>query len=147
MGSVLSASLGFDAITRDDLIELGFRPHRPKVYAGPQRPTCYITGEPNSFIKDLVVWQNPGSPIGNMIVGRFQLVVTFPKMLSPDGGPVAVLTRKLLMREIYAQLGNNKYSKSCEVEVTDDKNEIVNLNCDLQTLKTMMDENYLRSLI
>lgn len=131
MGSLLSASLGFDAITKDDLIELGFRPHRP---------ISYVFGEPNSFITDLVVWQNPGSPIGNKIVGRFQLVVTFPRMLSPDGGPVAVLTRKLLVRELW----DNKYKESYEA---DDKHEIVELNCDLQTLKTMMDENYLRSLI
>lgn len=40
MGSLLSASLGFDAITKDDLIELGFSPYKP---------ISFIFGEPYAF--------------------------------------------------------------------------------------------------
>ena len=40
MGALLSASLGFDAITKDDLIELGFSPYKP---------ISFIFGEPYAF--------------------------------------------------------------------------------------------------
>jgi hypothetical protein len=50
-----------------------------------------------------------------------------------------VLTRKLFIRRIAS---NNEL----EWEL-DNKNAIVKTVCDLSTLKTMMDESYLRSLI
>ena len=124
MGSILSASLGFDAITKDDLIELGFSPYRP---------ISFVFGEPYAFKKDLVVFKYPGDRRENKIIDRFQLIVTFPRTTKPaDGNPVAVLTRKLF-REGGWQLDN--------------ENAIVELDCDLGTLTAMMDENYLRSLI
>lgn len=127
MGSLLSASLGFDAITKDDLIGLGFRPYRP---------ISKVFGEPRTFEIELVVTNVNKYSInrkGNKVVGRFQLIVDFPRTLSPNGNPVAVLTRILL-----GNGGGNVY---------DNENSIVELDCDLPTLKTMMDENYLRSLI
>ena len=126
MGSLLSASLGFDAITKDDLIELGFRPYRP---------ISFVFGEPYAFKHDLVVYKDPNPRPANKIIGSFQLIVTFPRTTKPaDGNPVAVLTRKL-------PAGHN-YNY-----VLDNENAIVGLDCDLSTLKTMMDDNYLRSLI
>ena len=131
MGSLLSTSLGFDTITRDDLIELGFSPYKP---------ISYIFGEPYEFKIDLAVFEHPGGPIvGNKIVDRFQLIVTLSRELNPDSDPVAVLTRKLFIRRIAS---NNEL----EWEL-DNKNAIVKTVCDLPTLKAMMDENYLRSLI
>lgn len=124
MGSLLSASLGFDAITRDDLIELGFRPYRP---------ISFVFGEPYAFSRDFVIYRYPDPRWGNTIAGRFQLIVTFPRTTKPaDGNPVAVLTRKILGEDGW---------------VLDNKNAIVEMDCDLPTLKTMIDENYLRSLI
>lgn len=124
MGSLLSASLGFDTITRDDLIELGFRPYRP---------ISFVFGEPYAFKIDLVVYKYHDPRWGNTIAGRFQLIVTFPRTTKPaDGNPVAVLTRKIL--------GEDEWR-------LDNKNAIVEMDCDLPTLKTMIDENYLRSLI
>lgn len=124
MNSILSTSLGFDAITKNDLLELGFRPYRP---------ISKVFGEPKMFEIELVVFKYPGDHKGNKIVSRFQLIVDFPRTLSPNGNPVAVLTRILL-----GGGGGNVY---------DNENSIVALDCDLPTLKTMMDENYLRSLI
>lgn len=124
MGSILSASLGFDAITKDDLIELGFSPYRP---------ISFVFGEPYAFKRDLVVFKYPGNHRENKIVDRFQLIVTFPRTTKPaDGNPVAVLTRKIF--------GKGGWE-------LDNKNAIVELDCDLPTLKSMMDENYLGSLI
>lgn len=133
MGSLLSASLGFDTITRDDLLELGFSPYGP---------TSHIFGEPYEFKIDLAVFEHPGGPIvGNKIVDRFQLIVTFPRAwgVDMDGDPVAVLTRKLFIH-------GTSSNKAFEWEL-DNKNAVVKTVCDLSTLKTMMDENYLRSLI
>lgn len=124
MGSLLSASLGFDAITKDDLLELGFSPYRP---------ISFVFGEPYAFKRDLVVFKYPDDHRENKIVDRFQLIVTFPRTTKPaDGNPVAVLTRKIF--------GKGEWK-------LDNKNAIVELDCDLSTLKSMMDENYLRSLI
>lgn len=124
MGSLLSASLGFDTITRDDLIELGFRPYRP---------ISFVFGEPHAFKIDLVVYKYHDPRWGNTIAGRFQLIVTFPRTTKPvDGNPVAVLTRKIPGEDGWR---------------LDNKNAIVEMDCDLPTLKTMIDENYLRSLI
>jgi hypothetical protein len=124
MGSLLSASLGFDAITKDDLLELGFSPYRP---------ISFVFGEPYAFKRDMVVYKHPGNHRGNKIVDRFQLIVTFPRTTkSASGNPVAVLTRKIF--------GKGGWE-------LDSKNAIVELDCDLPTLKSMMDENYLESLI
>lgn len=124
MGSLLSTSLGFDAITRDDLLELGFSPYKP---------ISFIFGEPYAFRRDFVIYRYPDPRRAKQIIGAFQLIVTFPRTTKPaDGNPVAVLTRKIL--------GENGWR-------TDSKNAIVELDCDLSTLKTLMDENYLRSLI
>lgn len=124
MGSLLSASLGFDAITRDDLIELGFRPYRP---------ISFVFGEPYAFSRDFVIYRYPDPRRAKQIIGAFQLIVTFPRTTKPaDGNPVAVLTRKILGEDGW---------------VLDNKNAIVEMDCDLPTLKTMIDENYLRSLI
>lgn len=124
MGSLLSVSLGFDTITRDDLIELGFSPYRP---------ISFVFGEPYAFKIDLVVHKYPSPRRVKPIIGSFQLVVTFPRTTKPaDGNPVAVLTRKILDEGGWR---------------LDNKNAIVEMDCDLPTLKTMMDENYLRSLI
>lgn len=124
MGSLLSASLGFDAITRDDLIELGFRPYRP---------ISFVFGEPYAFSRDFVIYRYPDPRRVKQIIGAFQLIVTFPRTTKPaDGNPVAVLTRKILGEDGWR---------------LDNENAIVELDCDLSTLKTMMDENYLRSLI
>ena len=124
MGSLLSASLGFDAITRDDLLELGF---------GPYKPISFIFGEPYAFRRDFVIYRYPDPRRAKQIIGAFQLIVTFPRTTKPaDGNPVAVLTRKIL--------GEGGWT-------LDSKNAIVEMDCDLSTLKTMMDENYLRSLI
>lgn len=132
MGSLLSSSLGFDAITRDDLLELGFSPYNGLI--------SHMFGEPYEFKIDLAVFEHPGGPIvGNKIVDRFQLIVTLSRELNPDSDPVAVLTRKLFIRRIAS---NNEL----EWEL-DNKNAIVKTVCDLPTLKAMMDENYLRSLI
>lgn len=126
MGSLLSASLGFDAITKDDLIKLGFCPYRP---------VSFVFGEPYIFKHDLVVYKYPNMRHGNNIIGSFQLVVTFPRTYKPvDGNPTAVLTRKLPAGHDYNY-------------VLDNENAIVMTDCDLSILKTMMDENYLRSLI
>lgn len=125
MGSLLSVSLGFDTITRDDLIELGFSPYRP---------ISFVFGEPYAFKIDLVVHKYPGPRRVNKLMGVFQLIVTFPKTTKPaDGNPVAVLTRKIFDEGIGWHL--------------DSKNAITKMDCDLPTLKTMMDENYLGSLI
>jgi hypothetical protein len=126
--SILSASLGFDAITRDDLIELGFRPYRP---------ISFVFGEPYAFKHDLIIYKHSNPRYAKPIMGVFQLIVTFPRTTKPaddksDGNPVAVLTRKIL--------GEGGWR-------LDSKNAIVELDCDLSTLKTMMDENYLRTLI
>lgn len=126
MGSLLSTSLGFDAITRDDLLELGFSPYKP---------ISFIFGEPYAFRRDFVVYKYPNPRRANKIIGSFQLIVTFPRTTKPaDGNPVAVLTRKLPAGHDYNY-------------VLDNENAIVEMDCDLPTLKTMMDENYLRSLI
>lgn len=132
MGSLLSTSLGFDAITRDDLLELGFSPYDGLI--------SHMFGETYEFKIDLAVFEHPGGPIvGNKIVDRFQLIVTLSRELNPNSDPVAVLTRKLFIRRIAS---NNEL----EWEL-DNKNAIVKTVCDLSTLKTMMDENYLGSLI
>jgi hypothetical protein len=128
MGSLLSTSLGFDAITRDDLLELGFSPYKP---------ISFIFGEPYAFKRELVIYKHPNLRRANKLMGVFQLIVTFPRTTKPaddksDGNPVAVLTRKIL--------GEGGWR-------LDSKNAIVELDCDLSTLKTMMDENYLRTLI
>lgn len=127
MGSLLSASLGFDTITRDDLIELGFSPYRP---------ISFVFGEPYAFRRDLIVYKHPNPhrrrDRGSIRVA-FQLIVTFSRTTKPaDGNPVAVLTRKILDEGGWR---------------LDSKNAIVEIDCDLSTLKAMMDENYLRSLI
>ena len=128
MGSLLSTSLGFDAITRDDLLELGFSPYKP---------ISFIFGEPYAFRRDIVIYKHPNPHRRRDrggIGGAFQLIVTFPRTTKPaDGNPVAVLTRKIFDEGIGWRL--------------DSKNAIVEMDCDLSTLKTMMDENYLRSLI
>lgn len=122
--SILSASLGFDAITRDDLLELGFSPYRP---------ISFVFGEPYAFRRDFVIYRYPDPRRAKQIIGAFQLIVTFPRTTKPaDGNPVAVLTRKILDEGGWR---------------LDSKNAIVEMDCDLSTLKTMMDENYLRSLI
>ena len=124
MGSLLSTSLGFDAITRDDLIELGFSPYKP---------ISFIFGEPYSFRRDFVIYRYPNPRRARQIMGAFQLIVTFPRTTKPaDGNPTAVLTPKLLDEGGW---------------LLDGQNAITEVNCDLSTLKTMMDENYLRSLI
>jgi hypothetical protein len=124
MGSLLSTSLGFDAITRDDLLELGFSPYKP---------ISFIFGEPYAFRRDFVIYRYPDPRRAKQIIGAFQLIVTFPRTTKPaDGNPVAVLTRKILDEGGWR---------------LDSKNAIVELDCDLSTLKTIMDENYLRSLI
>lgn len=124
MGSLLSASLGFDAITRDDLLELGFSPYKP---------ISFIFGEPYAFRRDFVIYRYPDPRRAKQIIGAFQLIVTFPRTTKPaDGNPVAVLTRKILDEGGWR---------------LDSKNAIVEMDCDLSTLKTLMDENYLRSLI
>lgn len=125
MGSLLSTSLGFDTITRDDLIELGFSPYRP---------ISFVFGEPYSFKRELVIYKHPNLRRANKLMGVFQLIVTFPRTTKPaDGNPVAVLTRKIFDEGIGWHL--------------DSKNAITKMDCDLPTLKTMMDENYLGSLI
>lgn len=124
MGSLLSASLGFDVITRDDLLELRFSPYKP---------ISFIFGEPYAFRRDLIVYRYPNPRRARQIMGAFQLIVTFPRTTKPaDGNPVAVLTPKVLDEGGWR---------------LDSKNAIVEIDCDLSTLKTMMDENYLRSLI
>lgn len=82
---------------------------------------------------DFVIYRYPNPRRAKQIIGAFQLIVTFPRTSKPaDGNPTAVLTRKIL--------GEGGWR-------LDNKNAIVEMDCDLSTLKTMMDENYLRSLI
>ena len=82
---------------------------------------------------DFVIYRYPNPRRAKQIIGTFQLIVTFPRTSKPaDGNPTAVLTRKIL--------GEGGWR-------LDNKNAIVEMDCDLSTLKTMMDENYLRSLI
>jgi hypothetical protein len=121
MGSLLSTSLGFDAITKDDLLRLGFRPI----------PISSMFDEAYTFRRDLVVYKYPKIQHVNKIVGKFQLDVIYTTTSKiADGNPVATLTCKIPLSI------NSEQTKI-----------IVEVDCDLATLRTMMDENYLRSLI
>ena len=74
----------------------------------------------HAFKRDLVVYKHPNHRRAQQI-GSFQLIVTFPRTTKPaDGNPVAVLTRKIF--------GKGEWK-------LDNKNAIVELDCDLSNTK------------
>lgn len=120
MGSLLSNTFGFDPITKADLNELGFKPHKP---------IDTIFGEPYSFIKTVSI--ESGSRFDIKYYTAFRFIVTFPKDGDDPGDPVIVLTLK-------------DFTTNWE---WDNKNAIVELAADLATLKSMLTEEYLKNLI
>ena len=120
MHSILSASFGFDPITKADLKELGFKPHKP---------IDTIFGDPYSFIKTVSI--KNGSMFDITYYTGFRFIVTFPKDGNDPGDPVIVLTLR-------------DFTTNWE---WDNKNAIVELAADLATLKAMLTEEYLNNLI
>lgn len=120
MSSLLSNAFGFDPITKDDLKELGFKPHKP---------IDTIFGCPYSFIKTVSI--ESGSRFGIKYHTAFRFIVTFPKDGDDPGDPVIVLT----LRDFTTNWD------------WDNKNAIVEFAADLATLKSMLTEEYLNNLI